>query len=113
MENEVKEVLEFTTAFLITIVVYGVSFGILIGVVKTTLKGLKTDIGVLNKKVNDDIKGLETNLNEKIKGLETGGKEDMERLEKKQDKHNEFIQRFTKVEVEHNIMYKDFEKEEK
>ena len=34
-------------------------------------------------------------------------------LEKKQDTHNKIVEKFCKVEAEHNIMYKDYKKENK
>jgi len=75
---------EFWVVIIIQVIAYAVTFGICIGVVKTTLTSIKND----------------------IKGLEIGVREDVERLEKKQDKHNNFIEKFTKVEVEHDILYK-------
>ena len=54
-----------STEFWVQMVIYGVSFGVCVGMVKTTLKGLRRDI---------------------------------ERLEKKQDKHNTFMERLATLE---------------
>ena len=79
---------EFWVVIIIQVIAYAVTFGICIGVVKTTLTSIKND----------------------IKGLEIGVREDVERLEKKQDKHNNFMARLVKIETEHTIVWDDLKK---
>lgn len=82
----------------LSIVINIVAIAYFMGKNQTTQDFLKTSIQALEKNIAGKIENLKENIDEKIQDIKEHTRGDFDRLEKKQDKHNNLIERMAKVE---------------
>ena len=87
LENTTKMDLNLNVEFLLQIIVYIATLGLVFGKLMTQMENH-----------NEKLDRLEKNQNEKIDRLEKNHNEKIDRLERKQDKHNQLIERVYHIE---------------
>jgi hypothetical protein len=85
--------------------------GVFVGTMKATSSSTKDNIKGLNESINKSITDLKDDVKRDITSLKEDFKEDIVRIEKKQDKHNNFMKRLAEIEFKTQLLFSKYSKE--